>query len=143
MALVVGDLLSDPEAQSFVSLDDADAYLAPEMLPAWEQANTNKREAALITASRWLAYSQPWAVAALSQDDLTRVGHAAARLAVEAISRDLLAPNDPAAAVKSERVGSIAVEYRDSSSLALQWPWLRPMLLGLLGGGSTVPVVRT
>lgn len=143
MALVVGDLLSDSEAQSFISLDDADAYLAPEMLPAWEQADTNKREAALVAASRWLAYSQPWAVTALSQDDLTRVGHAAARLAVEAISRDLLAPTDPAAAVKSERVGSIAVEYRDSGNLSLQWPWLRPMLLGLLGGGSTVPVVRT
>lgn len=143
MSLVVGDLLSDPEAQSFISLEDADAYLAPEMLSAWEEADMNRRGAALIAASRWLAYSLPWAVTELDQENLARVGRAAARLAVEAMSRDLLAPNDPAAAVKSERVGSIAVEYRDSRSLSLEWPWLRPMLSGLLGGGSTVPVVRS
>ena len=47
MAITVGNLLTDPAAQSFISLVDADDYLAPEQNTAWDLARNDQREAAL------------------------------------------------------------------------------------------------
>ena len=38
MALIVGNLLTDPAAQSFISLADANDYLTPEGIPDWDNA---------------------------------------------------------------------------------------------------------
>lgn len=138
--LVVGDLLSDPSAQSFISEEDADAYLAPEANEAWNKASSIQREAALVVASRWLYATVPWSIRELRGADLTRVGRAAARIAVDALSRDLMAAVDRQAEVKRETVGPITVEYRDTRE-GLVWPWLRPMLRGLVAG-ATMPVMR-
>lgn len=144
MPLIVGDLLSDPSAQSFISLEDADAYLAPEGNASWMVATVPQREAALVIASRWLLATMPWAVDELDSDGQAQVGRAAARVAVEALSRDLMAVRDPGSEVRSERVGPVAVEYRDTRSGPV-WPWLRPMLAGLVrsGGTAAVKVVRS
>lgn len=145
--IVVGDLLSDPEAQSFISVEDADAYLAPEARTAWSEATTQQKEAALVVASRWLVTAVPWTVLKLSGDSLVRVGRVAARVAVEALTRDLMAPQEPGAEVKRETVGPLTVEYRDAVtgvSGGLLWPWLRPMLSGLVSGsGAAKKVIRT
>lgn len=143
MALVVGDLLDDTDAQSFISEADADAYLSPENNTAWEAATTADREAALVVASRWLVASVPWIVTYLDADAQVRVGRATARIAVEALSRDLMAAVDRQSQVRSESVGPVSVEYRDTRS-GLAFPWLRQMLAGLVmtGGSAAVPVVR-
>lgn len=142
MAIIVGDLLSDTEAQSFISVEDADAYLAPEARPAWEAAPVEQKEAALVVASRWLATAVPWSVDKLDSDEQARVARVTARVAVEALSRDLMAVTDAQSQIKRERVGPIEVEYRDTRR-GLVWPWLHPMLGDLSGaGGAAVRVVR-
>lgn len=133
MALSVGNLLTDPAAQSFISLEDADSYLAAERHVLWQAAEPLDQEAALVRASRWLASAYAWN--SLSEMDLLRVGHVAARLAAETVGANIYAGVDTASAVASEKVGSIAVTYRtdmtaDVAGLAL--PWLKAMLRGLI-----------
>ena len=145
MSVSVGNLLRDPEAQSFISLADADAYLAPEARTAWTGATDAAREAALVSASRWLAGAFGWRRHDLGDDDLRLVGFAAARLAVDALTLDLHASEDMAGAVKRERVGPVEVEYRDRMSAQAagrRWPWLVPMLGGLVQGGAMRTVRR-
>ena len=63
MALIVGNLLTDPAANSFISLLDAEAYLADEgagadlttPLGRWFVLDPAEKESSLVRASRWLA----------------------------------------------------------------------------------------
>ena len=91
MALSGGNLLTDPAANSFISLADADTYLGAGANSAWAAADVASKEAALVNASRWMAVSLAWCDNALADADLARVGHAAARMAVEALTVDLWA----------------------------------------------------
>lgn len=152
MALIVGNLLTDPAAQSFISLVDADDYLAPEQNTAWDVARNDQREAALVRASRWLV----GAFRFLPLDDagMIRIGHVVARLAAETMTlhgdtetavRPLFAGTDTGAVVQSERVGPVAVTYATgikADAAGMAWPWLKPMLAGLIRSGNTVPVLR-
>ena len=143
MALIVGNLLTDPAAQSFISLIDADAYLAPEQNTAWDVARNDQREAALVQASRWLVGAYRF----LPLDDagLVQIGRVAARLAAEAMDKPLFAGTDTGAVVQSERVGPVSVTYATgvkADAAGMAWPWLKPMLAGLIRSGNTVPVLR-
>lgn len=145
MALIVGNLLTDPAAQSFISLSDAVAYLEPEAAGAdattplgrWMLLDSASQEGTLVSASRWLAGAYAWNT--LRDGDLARVGHVAARLAVETVGRGMYAGTDTASVIASESVGSVAVTYRegmkaDAGGLAL--PWIKPMLAGLVRGNT-------
>lgn len=152
MALIVGNLLTDPAAQSFISLIDADDYLAPEQNTAWDVARNDQREAALVRASRWLVGAYRF----LPLDDagLVQIGRVAARLAAETMTlqgdsdttvRPLFAGTDTGKVVKSATAGSVSVTYQDgikADAAGMAWPWLRPMLAGLIRSGNTVPVLR-
>lgn len=152
MALIVGNLLTDPAAQSFISREDADDYLAPEQNTAWDIARNDQREAALVRASRWLV----GAFRFLPMDDagLVQIGRVAARLAAETMVlqgdtnstvRPLFAGTDTSAVVQSERVGPVSVTYATgikADAAGMAWPWLKPMLAGLIRAGNTVPVLR-
>lgn len=143
MSLTVGNLLTDAAAQSFISLADADEYLAPEQHAAWDIARTDQREAALVRASRWLATAYRWNV--LAPAGLVQVGRVAARLAAESMDTPLFAGVETGAVVTSERVGPVAVTYATgmrADAAGMAWPWLRPMLAGLIMSGATVPVLR-
>ena len=143
MALIVGNLLADPAAQSFISREDADAYLGVEMNEAWNLAGHDEQEAALVRASRWLVGAYrflPLDVAGLAQ-----MGRVTARLAGESMNRPLFAGTDTGAVVQSERVGPVSVTYATgvkADAAGMAWPWLKPMLAGLIRSGSTVPVLR-
>lgn len=143
MALIVGNLLTDPAAQSFISREDADAYLGVEMNEAWNLAGHGEQEAALVRASRWLVGSYrflPLDVAGLAQ-----MGRVTARLAGESMNRPLFAGTDTGAVVQSERVGPVSVTYATgikADAAGMAWPWLKPMLAGLIRSGNTVPVLR-
>ncbi|VDS08877.1 hypothetical protein PARHAE_02062 [Paracoccus haematequi] len=141
MPLIVGNLLTDPEAQSFISLADALAYLEPEAAVAapetamaqWIAADETVQEASLVRVSRWLAGHFQWYP--LGAVELIRVGHVAARLAAESHGRETFAGVDGSAAVKREKVGPIEVEYVGASVAdvgGLSFDWLRPMLRGLI-----------
>lgn len=145
MAITVGNLLTDPAAQSFISLDAADDYLAPEKREVWDMAADMDQEAALVQASRWLAASMQWQPSMLAaRADLTRVGQVAARLAVEALTVDLYAATETTSQIQSERVGSVGVTYfapGRAQAAGRVWPWLLPMLSGLVNNGSATRFV--
>lgn len=152
MAITVGNLLTDPAAQSFISLQEADDYLAPEQNTAWDIARNDQREAALVRASRWLVGAYRF----LPLDDagLMQMGRVAARLAAETLVlqgdtdtgvRPLFAGTDTGAVVASERVGPVAVTYATgvrADAAGMAWPWLKPMLSGLIQSGATSFLVR-
>lgn len=151
MALVVGNLMNDPAATSFISVADADVYLAVEGNDQWAAAAVPDKEAALVNASRWLAVSLPWCDPDLSADDLVRVGHVAARLAVQALTVDLWASGDARGNLTEETIEAgtaRSTEKYDGRSRGVSaggqsFSWVRPMLRGLLcGGGAQHDVVR-
>lgn len=147
MAITTGNLLTDPAAQSFISIADADAYLAPEQRFAWDIAENTAREAALVQASRWLAGAMQWQPVMLTPGaDLAQVGKVAARLAVEALSVDLYAATDTTKQVQSMSAGSVSITYRAGAradAAGRAWPWLMPMLAGLIvNSGALRKVIR-
>lgn len=142
MALIVGNLLTDPAAQSFISLVDADAYIGVEQHEAWDLARNDQREAALVRASRWLVGAYRF----LPLDDagLVQIGRVAARLAAETMGKPLFAGTDTGAVVQSERVGPVAVTYATgikADAAGIAWPWLKPMLAGLIANGTATRFV--
>lgn len=152
MAIKVGNLLTDPAAQSFISVVDADDYLAPEQNMAWDVARNDQREAALVRASRWLVGAYRF----LPLDDagLTQIGRVTARLAAETLTlqgdiqtdvRPLFAGTDTRKVVKSVKAGSVDITYADAlkaDAAGMAWPWLRPMLAGLIASSNTAWLAR-
>ena len=133
MPLIVGNLLTDPTAQSFISLIDADDYIGVEQHYAWDVARNDQREAALVRASRWLVAT--FRFGPLDDAGLMRVGRVAARLAAESMTVPLFAGTDTTALVTSVKVGPISESYADpmnADAAGMSWPWLRPMLSGLI-----------
>lgn len=143
MALIVGNLLTDPAAQSFISLADADDYIGVEQNDTWNLARSDEQEAALVRASRWLAGA--YRFAPLDAAGLAQVGRVVARLAAETVGKPLFAGTDTGAVVASERVGPVAVTYATglkADAAGIAWPWLKPMLSGLIQSGATSFLVR-
>ena len=133
MALIVGNLLTDPAAQSFISREDADAYLGVEMNEAWNLAGHDVQEAVLVRASRWLVGA--YRFLPLDAGGLAQMGRVTARLAGESMDRPLFAGTDTDAVVQSERVGPVSVTYATgikADAAGMAWPWLKPMLSGLV-----------
>ena len=136
MTIITGDLLTNPAAQSFISLEDADAYLAPEQRHAWDAAPNDQREAALVQASRWLV--AVYRLRPLDAVGLVRVGHVVARLAAETLaegSLNLFTGANTSKVIKSVKAGSVDVVYQDTlkaDAAGRAWSWLDPMLSGLL-----------
>ena len=144
MPLVVGNLLQDPAANSFISLSDAVAYLTDEAsgalpdaaLGIWMTSAESDQESSLVRASRWMAGALFWCKRDLDAADFLRVGQIAARLAVSAITVDLYEAAQPASMKKRVKAGSVEVEYMDAQqatqAAGRTWPWLMPMLRGLV-----------
>lgn len=137
MAVNVGNLLTDPLAQSFISLADAISYIGAEGESPWLNLDEPLQEASLIRVSRWMAGSLDWCKRDLDAADLVRVGLVAARLAVSAMAMDLYASADVRGPLKRAKAGSTEVEWAGTGMEAYQaggqyWPWLTTMLKGLL-----------
>lgn len=150
MPLIVGNLLEDPAATSFISIADADEYLTAEAagrsagtpMGDWLASDSATRESTLVRASRWMAATLPWCRADLSDSDIERVGHVAARIAVEALTVDLWAAESVGKDAKRYKAGTVEVEYQDrgqrrGAEAGGKWfAWAFPMLRGLLCGGN-------
>lgn len=145
MALIVGNLLTDPAATSFISRADAVGYIEAEAagaaigtpIGAWLTQDNGTQESSLVRASRWLADTFTWSP--LDDAALTRVGRVAARLAVETVGRNIYGGTEAASVVASESVGSISISYRAgvrSDAAGLQLPWLKQALRGLVRGNA-------
>ena len=156
MPLIVGNLLTDTAANSFISLADAEAYFAEEAalvsdtseLGRWLLLDDDQKEASLIVASRWMAASLPWGRAGIAEAQLPQVGYVAARLAVHAAQGGLWASEAIGKTARRMKAGSVEIEYADASTVrgaktaGKLFPWVYPMLRGLLGGAGQHDVVR-
>ena len=139
MTITVGNLLTDPSAQSFISVADADEYLGLEQNEAWNLAPNAILEAALVLASRWLVDTYRSRFYPLDADGLLRIGRVAARLASESLrgKLHLYEGVQTEKLVKSLKAGSVEVTYQDAMSAdaaGRAWPWLEGMLAGLVRG---------
>lgn len=138
MAIVVGNVVTDPTAQSFISVADANAYLAPEGIAAWESLTTQQREGALVKSSRWIAYSYTWCNAAgWGPKELELLGIAAARLAAETAKLNLWKSSDERGPLSMAKAGTVQVQWRGldkttASAGGKWWPWLETLLEDLI-----------
>lgn len=141
MPLLVGNLLIDPGVNSFISDADAVAYLAVEAAPPtsavgrWLALEQSAREGSLVRASRWMADVLNWRFRNLSDAEMLRVAHVAARMAASSVTLDLYS-SQKEGKFKRVKADTVEVEYRDGTLTAqaagFSWPWLLPALDGLL-----------
>ena len=134
MSLIVEDGTGKPDAESYISVADADTYHARRNNTEWAALSDPEKEAALIAATDYMQgyYSGSWKGYKLTQhqaldwpryaavvDGFTldsaiipqRVKNAASELAFRS-SQEPLAP-DLEPQVKDEQVGPIKVTYKD------------------------------
>lgn len=156
MPLIVGNLLTDTAANSFISLADAEAYLAEEAalatdtsdLGRWLLLDDGQKDASLIVASRWMAASLPWGRCGIAEAQLPQAGHVAARLAVLAAQGGLWASEAIGKTAKRYKADGVEIEYADASKVrgaragGKLFPWMYPMLRGMLCGAGQHDVVR-
>jgi hypothetical protein len=158
MALIVEDGTGVVGADAFISLADANIYHADYGNAAWfaDGVEIHQKEAAIRKATAWLDARYRWAgsiastaqalawprVGAWDADGREvasnavplRLRYAAAEAALYALSNDLL-PSQQGAAVKSEAIGPIRVEYFGAGNTgAVSLPWVDalvgPLALG-------------
>lgn len=145
------------DANSYISLADADGYHAEVGNTEWSDATASDREAALITATRWLdsRYRTRWIGTrgsraqaldwprwdAFDADRYQIVGvprevqHATAEAALFVIQgEDLNAPLERGGAVVREKIGPIDTEYATGAPAGTVYPSVTSLLRGVVHG---------
>lgn len=165
MTIIVEDGTGKADAESYISVAEADAYHAKRLNTAWADFDTATKESLLIKATEymvstyrgmwygytvkaeqaldWPRYEVPDGRAGYIDSDIvpTEVKKACAELALKANAADL-AP-DLEQAVKREKVDSIEVEYESSSSQSPRYQAVFSMVSRYLrSAGFAVPLVR-
>ncbi|AEP08893.1 DnaT-like ssDNA-binding protein [Micavibrio aeruginosavorus] len=154
MAFVVEDGTGLPDANSYASVAEADAYHTDRGNAAWTGSNSVK-QAALVRATDYVeqAYAGRWKGCALTEEQAlsfprdeavvpAKLKQAVIQLALEAIATDLNPTQDRA--VKREKVDVIEVEYMDNARNGKTRPAIDGLLSGLLSGSIyNRPLVRT
>lgn len=171
MALVVEDGTGKSDAESYVSVADADSYHTNHGNPnAWSGAVTGVKEAALRAATqymdgtyrnRWPGYKNTQAQAlawprgdaadadgwAIDSDVVPQaVKDACAELALRAVSAELRPDRTRGEDIKRKRqkVGPLEVEteYADGAPTQTQYDEVELILSAVIGSGSSRTVVR-
>ncbi|MBP8812322.1 MAG: hypothetical protein KBE25_00645 [Laribacter sp.] len=139
------------DADSYVTLAEADAYHAKRGEAAWAAAADTAREAALIKATAYLdasyrfdgdplsdtqALAWPRTVAA---DIPQRVKDAQCELAIRALSADLM-PDSDGRVVTAKSIGPIKTEFAQVGGA--RFPLVDALLRDLLAGGGRIRLVR-
>ena len=164
MPLIVENGEGLPNADSYISVADADAYFASRGITLWETMQEVEKEQALRRATDYMerVYGARWTgqivkvEQALSwprtgvvyrswtiRSDIVpaAVVHACAELGFRAAGGEL--DPDLGAQVKSETVGPIAVTYADNARQQMKFQAIDSMLSALTGGaGNIVRLVR-
>lgn len=165
MALIVETGAGLADAESYVSVDQADQYHADRGNPAaWSGLDVPTKEAKLRAATEYLgqrfagrwkghrthdAQALDWPRASvciegryLPADAVPlQVERACCELALKAVSAPLFA--DEAAQVKSEKVGPIEVVYADGARQQTRFSAVEAMVSQLLGSaGNSISVTR-
>jgi hypothetical protein len=163
MAFVVEDGSIVANANSFVSVAEANAYHTDRGNSVWTGDDAVK-QAALIKATdfiqqkygcQWKGYKvdpirQPldWPRAGIDYVDYQtipeKLKNAVCELALEALSEELNPSLERGGAVKREKVDVVEVEYMDSASSTTKRPAIDGMLREYLSrSGFNIPVVRS
>lgn len=133
MALVVETGEGLPDAEVYISVADAEAYLASRGNTAWGELSEPAKEASLRQAADYLAamYGRRWCGHRATDGqalDWPRTGHdgvpvALARMNAELAARASLGQlmADEGAAVQSETVGPISVTYAKGNTGAVRY----------------------
>lgn len=163
MALIVETGTGLPDAESYASVAQADAYHADRGGSAWGPLSVPQKEAALRRATDYLQQNggrwQGYRVSAAQALDWPRSGvvvdrmpvpadsipvqlvRACCELALKATTQALAA--DEAAQVKSEKVGQIEVVYADGARQQTRFAAVEAMLRPLqASSGNTIALVR-
>lgn len=133
MALIVEDGSGLPNAEAYISVEDADAYFSVRGNAAWAALGTPQKEAALRLGADYMGavYGPKWCGKRLTDAqalDWPRTGRegvpeavrrANAELAVRASAGPLM--GDQGAAVQSETVGPISVTYAKGNTGAVRY----------------------
>lgn len=145
MALVVEDGTGLAQADSYISVEQADLYMASMGHEAWSTATQADKEKALLQAtqyvdSRYRYKNQPlkseqsleWPRVGLPWP-IKRVLDATCELAIRALTASLYTDVAPTDAVKSETIGPISTVYQESKNggqvqYALVDDLLRPLV---------------
>ncbi|WP_321991525.1 DnaT-like ssDNA-binding protein [Marispirochaeta aestuarii] len=138
MALIVEDGTGLPDAQSYISVTDADVYHAARGNSVWVDADQDSKEASLILATEYLdgKYGKRWLGTRLTSsqaldwprtnifDELNRsitgvpekIANATAVAALKVIQGEELNPDlERGGKVRSESVGPISTEYEEGA----------------------------
>ena len=168
MTLIVEDGSAKPDAESFASVADADAYLADRGYTLWATMSEAQQEQALRRATEYMEgyYGDRWGgyratetqALAWPRVDVMATGcrgyvapnvvppqvrNACCALAFKAASGELARDDDPTMRVKSKTVGPLGVVYQDSASSRVKYPAIDMTLRAFLAGGSNeVRLVR-
>lgn len=161
MSLVVEDGTGVADAESYISVADADAYFAARGNAAWAGLDETSKEAALRKGCDYLESFYKWkgmratatqtlswprkcvvvdGVAVPSDSVPSAVSRANAELALRASSGDLAA--DEGSQVTRETVGPITVEYAQGARQNPRYAGVDAMLSAYTLGGGQVAVVR-
>lgn len=153
MAFIVetGDIV--PGANSYVSVDFADAYHSDRGNESWADLTTEEKQSALIKATDYLeqAYAGRWKGEPLKDDQALawprevegipeKLKQACCQLALETIGGASLNPTQ-GQTVKREKVDVIEVEYmtgQEGGRTGTRRPAIDQLLYGLITGGSAL-----
>ncbi|MEX2444499.1 MAG: DnaT-like ssDNA-binding protein [Alkalispirochaeta sp.] len=155
--MIVEDGTGLPNANTYISLTDADGYHAEVGNTEWSAATEAEREAALVAATRWIdsRYRTRWIGTRGSRDQALAwprwnavdpdgyeipgvpqgVAHATAEAALLVVTgEELSAPQERGGRVRREKVGPIETEYASGAPAGTAYPAVSGLLRGLVHG---------
>lgn len=165
MALVVETGAGLSNAESYLSVTDADTYHTNRGNSAWTGSSTVK-ESALRKATQYLDVTYNWKgdIKSTTQalnwprdnvidsngrtfDDTVpqKIKDATAELALASLSADLLTVTSNSDYVKREKVGELEIEYKDGAPVGREYNLVSRILNGMYNskvGGNTVNLAR-
>lgn len=151
MTLIVEDSTGLPDAESYLSVIDADTYWVKRNYQIWATFSQSQKEAALRQATSYIdgTYSFKGIILNISQAlswprqdvfdyegrPLTgipqKLKDACAELALKTISAPLLEDVTRDATVKRQKVGTLEVEYFEGAFLSKSYPYIDLLLKGI------------
>lgn len=155
MTLTVEDGTGLEDAESYLSVSDADTYHSERNNEAWTEYDTAVKEAALRKATQYIdgRWGHRFKGAQLTTtqalcwprdpndwpDALPKpLLHACAELALRAAAEDLMPDLDRGGAVQSQSVGPLSVTFFESAAPSKTYPWVDRLMARLVGSGGTL-----
>lgn len=155
MTLTVEDGTGLEDAESYLSVSDADAYHAARANEAWNDYDTATKEAALRKATQYIdgRWGRRFPGAPLTStqalcwprdptdwpDALPKpLIHSCAELALRAAAEDLMPDLDRGGAVQSQSVGPLSVTFFESAAPGKTFPWVERLMARLVGTAGTL-----